>query len=193
MLRISYPDFARQCASWHLVLPFNMVRNRHLCRLRSPTAVSCSSGEDVFDLRESLGIVSDTPFEETKRLLTDYFAPQRNVEYEVLVFRQAAQHTDETLDKCNARLRQLSKNCNFHETDREVRSQIIQKCLLSKVREKGLSDTDISLSNLLKGALYIIYKVSILCRRFPAKCSAIVSPALVMHDSVHRRDLRGSG
>ena len=107
-------------------------------------------GEDVFDLSESLGIVSETPFEETKRVLTDYFAPQRNVEYEVFVFRQAAQLTDETLDKCNARLRQLSKNCNFHETDREVRSQIIQKCLLSKFREKGLSDTDISLSNLLK-------------------------------------------
>ena len=107
-------------------------------------------GEDVFDLSESLGIVSDTPFEETKRVLTDYFARQRNVEYEVFVFRQVAQLTDETLDKFNARLRKLSKNCNFHETDREVRSQIIQKCLLSKVREKGLSDTDISLSNLLK-------------------------------------------
>ena len=54
-------------------------------------------GEDVFDLSESLGIESDTPFEETKRLLTAYFAPQRNVEYGVFVSRQAAQHTDETL------------------------------------------------------------------------------------------------
>ena len=112
-------------------------------------------GENVLDLSESLVIVSDTPFEETKRLLTAYFAPQRNVEYEVFVFRQAEQHTDETLAKFNARLRQLAKNCNFHETDREVRSQIIQKCLLNKVREKGLSDTDIMLSNLLKYGAYI--------------------------------------
>ena len=68
-------------------------------------------GEDIFDLSESLGIVSDTPFEEiSKHLLTAYFAPQRNVECEVFVFRQAAQHTDETLDKFNARLRQLAKN-----------------------------------------------------------------------------------
>ena len=44
MLRI---DFARQFASWHLVLPFDMVRNRHICRLHSPTTVSCSSGETV--------------------------------------------------------------------------------------------------------------------------------------------------
>ena len=107
-------------------------------------------GEDVFELGESLGIVSDTPFEETKRVLTAYFAPQRNVEYEVFVFRQAEQQTDETLDKFNARLKQLAKNCNFHETDKEVRSQIIQKCRMSKVREKGLSDADISLPNLLK-------------------------------------------
>ena len=31
----------------HLVLLFHIVRNRHLCRLRSPTAVSCSSDETV--------------------------------------------------------------------------------------------------------------------------------------------------
>ena len=36
MLRTSYLDVA----SWHLVLPFHMVRNRHVCRLHSPTAVS---------------------------------------------------------------------------------------------------------------------------------------------------------
>ena len=29
-------------------------------------------GEDVIELSESLGIVSDTPFEETKRILTAY-------------------------------------------------------------------------------------------------------------------------
>ena len=44
----------------------------------------------------------------------------------------------------------------------------------------------------VKGALYRIYKVRIQCRRLTAKFSAIVSPALVMHDRVHRRDLRGS-
>ena len=51
----------------------------------------------------------------------------------MFVFRQAAQHTYETLDKFNARVRQLAKSCNFHEADREARSQIIKKCLLSKV------------------------------------------------------------
>ena len=41
----------------------------------------------------------------------------------------------------------------------------------------------------LKEGLYIIYPVRILCLRFPAIFSAIVSPAFVMHDIVHRRDL----
>ena len=86
------------------------------------------AGEEVFALGESLGIVDETSFDDTIRVHTEYFAPQRNEEYEVFVFRQAAQLADETLDKFNARLRQIARNCNFHDVDREVRSKIIQKC-----------------------------------------------------------------
>lgn len=107
-------------------------------------------GEEVFELAESLGIVDDTSLENTKHILTAYFAPQRNIEYEVYVFRQAAQLGSESLDKFHARLRQLAKNCNFNDLDREVRSQIIQRCQLGKVRDKGLSDAHITLSELLK-------------------------------------------
>ena len=32
---------------------------------------------------------------------------------------------DETLDKFHARLRYLAKKCNFHDVEREVRSQIV--------------------------------------------------------------------
>ena len=45
--------------------------------------------------------------------------PQRNVEFEVFVFRQVAQASKETLDKFHARLKQLSKNCSFYDVDRE--------------------------------------------------------------------------
>ena len=40
----------------------------------------------------------------------------------------------------------------------------------------------------IKEELYRIYPVRILCRGFPAIFSVIVSPAVVMHDSVHRSD-----
>ena len=75
----------------------------------------------MFDLAESLGIIVAATLEDTKRILTEYFAPQRNVEYEVFTF--AAQLVDETLDTFRARLRQLAKNCSIHEVEREVLSQ----------------------------------------------------------------------
>ena len=52
------------------------------------------AGEEEFDLGESIGIVDETSFDDTKRVLTEYFAPQRNEEYEVFVFRQAEQLAD---------------------------------------------------------------------------------------------------
>ena len=41
------------------------------------------------------------------------------------------------------------KHCNFHEKDREVKPQIIQRCAMSKVRDKGLSEPTITLQRLL--------------------------------------------
>ena len=106
-------------------------------------------GEEVFELAESLGINDHTSLADTKATLLGYFAPRRNVEYEVYVFRQAAQLPTETLDKFHARLRQLAKNCEFADVDREVRSQIIQRCVLGKVRDKGLIHANITLLDLL--------------------------------------------
>ena len=55
----------------------------------------------------------------------------------------------ETLDQYNARLQQLAKHFNFHEKYREVKSQSIQRCAMSKVRDKGLSEPTITLRRLL--------------------------------------------
>ena len=70
----------------------------------------------MFDLAESLSIIVAATLEDTKRILTEYFAPQRNVEYEVFTFAA-------TLDTFRARLRQLAKKCSIHEVEREVLSQ----------------------------------------------------------------------
>ena len=107
------------------------------------------AGEDVFDLSEALGVVAADSFTATKKKLTDYFAPKRNTEFEVFTFRQAQQQQNETLDQFHMRLRQLAKHCAFHDDQREIKSQIIQKCLLQKVRDKGLSETGMTLENLL--------------------------------------------
>lgn len=108
------------------------------------------AGEEVFDLSETLGVAANTSFEETKTVLNTYFVPQRNTEYEVFVFRQARQGPEENLDQFHQRLKQLSTNCTFTEADREIKSQIIQKCKMDKVRDKGLREKDITLVNLLQ-------------------------------------------
>ena len=43
----------------------------------------------------------------------------------------------------------MSKNCNFEDKNREVKSQIIQNCLMHKIRDKGLSEVNITLPQLL--------------------------------------------
>ena len=49
-----------------------------------------------------------------------------------------------------ARLTLLSKNCDFHDTEREIKSQVIQKCHLRKIREKSLNEPNITLSEPIK-------------------------------------------
>ena len=107
------------------------------------------AGESVFELSESVGVISSDSYAQTKEKLTPYFTPRRNEEYEVFTFRQAQQNAGETLDEFHARLQQLARNCNFSDTTREIRSQIIQKCSMSKIRDKGLSEENITLERLL--------------------------------------------
>ena len=78
------------------------------------------AGEPVFDLSESIGIVGGDTLLQTKAQLTAYFAPRRNVEFEVFTFRQARQQTSETLDQFRARLQGLARNCEFQDKDREI-------------------------------------------------------------------------
>ena len=108
------------------------------------------AGEEVFDINSSLDHIEDTTYDQLKVKLNAYFAPQINREYEVFLFRQAKQESAETLDNFHARLRRMVQNCEFADPASEIKSQIIQKCLSDKVREKGLTDIDCSLDALLK-------------------------------------------
>ena len=108
------------------------------------------AGEEVFDINSSLDHIEDTTYDQLKVKLNAYFAPQINREYEVFLFRQAKQESAETLDNFHARLRRMVQNCEFADPASEIKSQIIQKCLSDKVRDKGLTDIDCSLDALLK-------------------------------------------
>ena len=130
------------------------------------------AGETVFELSESVGVLDTDTYAVAREKLTAYFSPRRNTEYKIFVFRQTQQLPGggETLDQFHARLLQLSKNCNFANRDGEIRSQIIQKCAMAKIRDKGLSEADITLEQLL---------------RYGRTLESTIQQSLVMSNSAH--------
>ena len=83
----------------------------------------------------------DEDYDKACKALSTYFSPKKNVEYEKYNFRQTKQETGESFDSFYAKLRCLSTHCDFTDPDGEIKSQIIQTCLSSKLRTEGLSKT----------------------------------------------------
>ena len=122
-------------------------------------------GEEAYDIFDSftdtpkgIGAVRHTDdgdepdeYAAAKKSLTDYFTPKRNTAYEVFKFRQAVQNAGESMDAFHTRLRSLASSCDFHNTEREILSQIIQGCCSSRLRKRALKD-DMTLANVLAEA-----------------------------------------
>jgi len=116
------------------------------------------AGEAVYDIFQGL-VVADVPadadqdvhnvYTTAKRALDAHFNPKRNTEYEIYTFRKARQTDNETLDAYHARLRALTKHCEFADTDAEIKSHIIQTCNLTRLRRKALTEPDLTLYQLI--------------------------------------------
>ena len=48
------------------------------------------------------------------------------------------------------RLEQLARSCEFHDDNKEIKAQIIQNGISSKLRKKALVDPDIALEKIVK-------------------------------------------
>ncbi len=119
------------------------------------------SGGDVFDIIETLDTVPrqitpatanaaavvETAYEASVRALREYFNPRQNVDFEILVFRQAAQYQDEPFDTFHTRLQQLAANCGFANQDQEVKAQIVQGCYSSELRRKNFGGAYINIGS----------------------------------------------
>ena len=81
--------------------------------------------------------------------LSEYFAPKKNVLYEIHVFRQAKQNQEETLDQFYTRLCQLAQTCEFTDSSAEIKIQLMENCCSSRLRRKALRE-EITLDELLK-------------------------------------------
>ena len=88
-------------------------------------------------------------FEEAVQAMTNYFTPRQNREYEIYVFRQAKQESNESISTFHTRLRQPPATCEFADVDREIKTQIVQSCSSHKLRTKVLENLSYTLTQLL--------------------------------------------
>ena len=116
------------------------------------------AGEAVYDVYQGLIVTPvaeeadpavDNVYINAKRALDEHFNPKRNTEYEIYTFRRSTQEHNETLDAYHARLRALSKHCQFTDIDAELKSHIIQTCTMTRLRRKALAEPDLTLNQLI--------------------------------------------
>lgn len=91
-------------------------------------------------------------YTQTRDALNNFFAPSKNVVFEVYNFRLARQTIGESTDAFHARLRNLAQYCQFDDADNEIKAQIIQTCLSTRLRRYALAESNLSLKTLLDKA-----------------------------------------
>ncbi|XP_064622516.1 uncharacterized protein K02A2.6-like [Lineus longissimus] len=106
-------------------------------------------GEELFTIFENIPNRAADNYAACKDAIKAYFQPAKNIEFETYTFRQARQKPDESTDQYHVRLRKLSLHCEFHDVDREIKSQIVQTCRDFEVRQKALRDPNLTLQQLL--------------------------------------------
>ncbi len=109
------------------------------------------AGERVYDIYETECAEADD-FATTKRKLTEYFDPFKDVPRAQSKFREATQKPGETIDQYVTRLKMLAKSCDFHEKDHEIRQQITQHALDKDLRKEIYKNPAWNLEDCLKEA-----------------------------------------
>ena len=88
-------------------------------------------------------------FDGAKKILDTYFAPKRNVQMEIYVFRSCKQKPDQTLEAYVTELRRLALTCSFPDTEQEILSQVIQHCSSQRLRRQALRNPDKNLNEII--------------------------------------------
>ena len=105
------------------------------------------AGEEVNDIFETLQETGED-YPTAVEKLTNYFSPKKNNEFEIYKFRQEKQQNGQSIDDFHTKLRQLSATCEFSDVDKEIKSQIIQGCLSTRLRRRALRE-EMDLTHLL--------------------------------------------
>ena len=103
---------------------------------------------DIFDALSATG--TDDEFDVAVTKLTAYFNPMKNPEFAVHNFRQTRQGEAEGIDQYYIRLKNLADSYDFHDIDKEIKSQIVQCGISLRIRKKALRDPSLTLDKLLQ-------------------------------------------
>ena len=83
---------------------------------------------------------AETDVDPAINLLNGYFEPKVNLTFEAYSFRQMKQDSSESVTQYSTRLKEAAKRCQFHDTDREVKDQIVFTCISDQLRRKALRE-----------------------------------------------------
>ncbi|XP_075550350.1 uncharacterized protein LOC142583755 [Dermacentor variabilis] len=119
---------------------YDIFRSLPDCPIQAKTATSTT---------QTTQSPSTPEYDAARAKLSAYFAPRVNSTFAIYKFRQAQQNVGEPLDAFYARLRQLSRHCNFENVDAEVQNQIILDTTSSRLRKHAMLHS-LTLPDLLK-------------------------------------------
>lgn len=105
------------------------------------------AGERVHDIYGTVA-AEDDKYADTKRKLTTYFSPKKNIQYQIYMFRKATQEPGKNV--CNyTSLRMLANNCDITDVETESKTHIIHSCASAKLQRKALMEENLGLEELL--------------------------------------------
>ena len=105
---------------------------------------------DIFETLPETGM--DDEYDVAVIKLTAHFNPMKNPEFAVYNFRQARQEEASGIDQHYIRLKKLADSCDFHNIDKEIKSQIVHCGISSRIRKKAVRDPSLTLEKLLQEA-----------------------------------------
>lgn len=106
---------------------------------------------DIYEAKRNTGTQrAEEKYDDIVKLLNEYFEPQKNVDMNVLIFRQASQRAGESIDKFYVRLKGLASDCEFaDDTEEQIKLQILSTCIDKRIRVKAAQEK-MDLASVLK-------------------------------------------
>ena len=106
--------------------------------------------EEIYEAKRDVAVLkANEKYTDISKLLTDHFAPQKNVTMNRIKFRELHQYSGEGIKSYYVRLKTASVDCEFTKIEEEIALQLIQGSNDRRVKLKAAQE-DIKLEALLK-------------------------------------------